>query len=56
MATKKTDQVKATYGVLSPLDYDNVRYEIGETVGMTADQAKPLLEQGIVEAAPVAAA
>ena len=35
-ATKK-------FTVISMLDHDNVLYEVGDTVEMTPDQAKPLL-------------
>lgn len=44
-ATKasKADQARARYEVTSPLDHDQVRYEIGETVELTASQAEPLL-------------
>jgi hypothetical protein len=55
MATKKTDQTKATFTVLSPVDHNNERYEIGETVEMTQSQASSLLDQGIVEAVAAAA-
>lgn len=47
MATaKKTaaaDAAKATYVVISPLEHDQVLYEIGEEVELTDAQAEPLL-------------
>lgn len=56
MATTKKadqpDQPKAPYTVLSPLDHNNVRYEIGETVDLTAQQGESLVRLGIVEAEP----
>ena len=54
MATKKSEQPKATCKVLSPLDHDNQRYETGELVDLTEDEARPLMDGGVV--APVAPA
>lgn len=60
MATKKsaagTQQPTATYVVQSPLDHDNDRYAAGDTVELTEEQAKPLLELRVIKPGPAAAA
>ncbi len=46
----------AAYRVLSPLDHDLRRYAPGETVGLDAAAAEPLLAAGVIEALTGAAA
>lgn len=42
------------YEVLSPLEHDGDRYEIGATVALTAAQAAPLLGSVLRQRAPPA--
>ena len=45
--------VALPYNVISPLNHDGQRYEIGDTLTLTAAQAAAL-PAGVVELAPVA--
>ena len=45
MATAKKDTTKAAFEVMSPLEHDLVRYEVGETVELPEAQAAPLLNR-----------
>ncbi len=45
-----------TYRVLSPVKYAGRRWEVGEAVSLTDDDAEALLESGVVEATAEAAA
>lgn len=51
MATSrpKKDAPLGTYRVLSPLDHDQVQYAPGESVELTDEAAKPLLDLRAVE-------
>lgn len=40
---KQTNTEKRTYEVLSPVDHDRERYEAGEPIELTEDEAAPLL-------------
>lgn len=55
-AAARADQPTATYTVQSPLDHDNDRYAAGDTVDLTEEQAKPLLELRVIKPGPAAAA
>ena len=47
MAIKKDEPLK-TYTVLTPVDHDLVRYEPGDAIELTAEQAAALLACGAV--------
>lgn len=39
-----------SYRVISPLNHDNKRYEVGSQVELTVDQAEPLLGHTVTRA------
>jgi hypothetical protein len=43
MATAKKDKAAQAYEVVSPLNHDQVDYEVGSTVELTEEQAASLL-------------
>lgn len=53
MATRKpkAEQTAGSYIVQSPLDHDGERYAPGDSVELSEDQAKPLLEAKVISPA-----
>lgn len=51
--TQTKEKPEMIYKVTSPLDHDNRRYEIGETVELTSEQAAILVKVKTVDPVPV---
>jgi len=48
---KKSSSPKAAFKVVGHLRFDGDAYQPGETVEMSADEAAPLVESGVLEVA-----
>jgi hypothetical protein len=54
--TDQVPQVATDYQVLSPVEFDGDRYEVGELVALTEEHAVPLLKVAAIALPPEPAA